>query len=93
MTFQMKKEKVAKGPKELPPNPTMKHPVQLLNEMKGPVDYELMTAGVPPKCQFTAACVIDNRQFQGMGKSKKEAKKAAAMSALQGLYNLVYPVS
>ena len=88
-----KKEKMEKPKveKALPDNPLERHPVQLLNEMKGPLEYEETgREGVPPNCIFTMQVQIGEHTFSGQGRSKKDAKKVAAESALQNLYNLNY---
>lgn len=81
-----------KEPKTLPENAQDKHPVQLLNEMVGPLEYEQTgQTGTPPSCIFTLAVTVNGETFSGQGKSKKEAKKAAAISAVGSLYNVHYP--
>jgi len=86
------KKATVKAEKVLPENPTEKHPVQLLNEMNGPLVYEQTgQTGVPPNCIFTLTVTINETSFSGQGKSKKEAKKAAAQSALAAIYNVQYP--
>jgi len=88
-----KKEKVEKVrvDKSLPENPLMRHPVQLLNEMKGQLDYEETgREGVPPNCIFTITVQIGEEKFSGQGKTKKDAKKGAAEAALSKFYDLKY---
>eukprot|EP00092_Neocalanus_flemingeri_P004309 GFUD01004632.1.p1 GENE.GFUD01004632.1~~GFUD01004632.1.p1 ORF type:complete len:362 (+),score=115.41 GFUD01004632.1:180-1265(+) len=86
------KKATVKAEKVLPENPTEKHPVQLLNEMNGPLVYEQTgQTGVPPNCIFTLTVTINESSFSGQGKSKKEAKKAAAQAALADIYNVQYP--
>ena len=65
-----------------------------MNEMTGPLVYEMTgQAGTPPNCIFTMAVNINGTTFSGQGKSKKEAKKAAAISAAAEMYNVQYPVA
>ena len=65
--------------------------LQLLNEMRGPLEYEETARdGVPPNCVFTLTVKVQDDTFSGQGKSKKEAKKAAAEAALSALYNVTY---
>ena len=45
---------------------------------------------VPPNCVFTMAVTVNGTTYSGQGKSKKEAKKAAAISAVAELYNVHY---
>jgi len=73
--------------KELPPNFKDKHPVQLLNEMKGQLEWEEVgQEGNAPNCVFSLAVRVEDNLYTGQGRSKKDAKKAAAMSALSSLY-------
>merc|ERR1712192_304962 len=91
---KQKKPPAPKGEKTLPENPQTKHPVQLLNEMTGPLVYEQTgQTGVPPNCIFTMAVTVNGTTYSGQGKSKKEAKKAAAISAVAELYCVHYPVA
>ena len=65
---------------------------QLLNEMKGPLEYqETGCEGQPPNCVFTLSVKIQQLTFSGQGRSKKEAKKAAAQAALEAFYNIQFP--
>merc|ERR1719167_1103924 len=85
------KKTATKTEKPLPENPTEKHPVQLLNEMNGPLVYEQTgQSGSPPNCVFTLTVTVNDVPYSGQGKSKKEAKKSAAQSALASLYNVEY---
>lgn len=89
-----KKPAAPKGDKVLPENPQDKHPVQLLNEMTGPLTYEQTgQTGTPPNCIFTMAVNISGTTYSGQGKSKKEAKKAAAIAAAAEVYNVQYPTA
>lgn len=65
--------------------------LQLLNEMKGPLEYlENGCESQPPNFVFTLSVNIQLLTFSGQGRSKKEAKKAAAQAALQAFYNLQF---
>ncbi|OAD58544.1 WW domain-binding protein 11 [Eufriesea mexicana] len=78
--------------KELPPNATNIHPVMLLNQMRPGLTYvELNRVGNPPNTMFTLAVDIDDVEYTGTAKNKKDAKKIAAKSALLALYGLNYP--
>jgi len=84
--------KAPKKAKEIPANPTDRHPVQLLNELKGGVVFSVVgTTGVTPNIIFTMGCEVDGQQYQGVGRNKKDAKKHCAMEALKALYNIQYP--
>ncbi|XP_023328897.1 double-stranded RNA-specific editase 1 isoform X3 [Eurytemora carolleeae] len=85
------KEKKAKGPKVLPENPTQRHPVQLLNEMEGQLEYETTVDGLPPNTFYTITVSVNGIPYTGSGKNKKEAKKIAAQSALAAIHNVHYP--
>ena len=75
-----------------PENPTDRHPVQLLNEMRGNIPYNLVEQrGVHPNVVFVIAVTVDGREFRGEGKSKKDAKKAAALQCLRELHDISYP--
>merc|ERR1712226_1069037 len=70
-----KDEGEPKGEKTLPENASEKHPVQLLNEMAGPLVYEQTgQTGAPPSCVFTLSVTVNGVVYSGQGKSKKEAK-------------------
>jgi dsRNA-specific ribonuclease len=85
------KKATVKAEKVLPENPTEKHPVQLLNEMNGPLVYEQTAqTGAPPNCIFTLTVTVNETPYTGEGKSKKEAKKAAAQAALSALWGVQY---
>lgn len=95
------KEGEPKGEKTLPENASEKHPVQLLNEMAGPLVYEQTgqvsepagQTGTPPSCVFTLSVTVNGETYSGQGKSKKEAKKAAAVNAVGALYGIDYPAT
>jgi len=79
-------------PKQLPENPTSRHPVQLLNEMEAEITYNATVAGAPPNCMFTMTVTCHGGlSFSGSAKNKKDAKKIAAQNALASIYNVVYP--
>jgi len=88
-----KEEKRPAKIKEIPENPTSKHPVQLLNEMNGPIEFELTgEAGEMPQAKvFTMSCTVQDKTYSGNGKSKKDAKKMAALAVLEDLYKITYP--
>lgn len=70
-----------------------KHPVSLLNEKRGrenPITYSCTEEGELPGKVFTITCKVDDKIFSGEAKSKKEAKKLAAIKALAELYGIQY---
>ena len=69
-----------------------RHPVQLLNEVRGGVVFNVIgESGAPPNTIFTMGIELDGRLFKGEGRNKKEAKRNCAIVALQELYDIVYP--
>jgi dsRNA-specific ribonuclease len=69
-----------------------RHPVQLLNELRGGVVFNVIgEAGAPPHMTFTMAIEIDGKLYKGEGRNKKDAKRNCAVAALQEIYNIVYP--
>ena len=81
-----------KQAKKMPDNPTERHPVQLLNELRGGVTFTVVgSSGVTPNIIFTLGCEIDGTQYTGVGRNKKDAKKHCAMEALKVLYQIQYP--
>jgi len=85
------KPKEPKGPKALPENPTSRHPVQLLNEMEGQLQYETTISGQPPQQMFTLSVNLKDNSYSGTATNKKDAKKKAAQAALAAIYNVHYP--
>jgi len=82
----------ARAEKTLPDNPTSKHPVQLLNEMEGPLVYDETVTGEGQNGIFTLTVVVKGKTFTGQGKNKKDAKKKAAANALKGIHGVNYDV-
>ena len=81
-----------KQAKKVPDNPTDRHPVQLLNELRGGVAFNMVgSSGVTPNIIFTIGCEIDGVEYTGVGRNKKDAKKHCAMEALKALYDIQYP--
>ena len=81
-----------KQAKKVPDNPTDRHPVQLLNELRGGVAFNVVgSSGVTPNIIFTMGCEIDGVEYTGVGRNKKDAKKHCAMEALKALYDIQYP--
>merc|ERR1712029_427515 len=67
-----KKEKTDKGEKTLPEDYLKKHPVQLLNEMKGPLEYEeTKREGEPPSLIFTMSVKVGKLFTQGLENPKR----------------------
>ena len=59
--------------------------------MKGPLEYEeTKREGEPPSLIFTMSVKVGEAAYSGVGKSKKDAKKAAAQAALLATYNITF---
>ena len=83
--------KTQKPAKKLPENPTDRHPVQLLNELRGGVLFNLVSeVGSSPNISFTIGVDIDGKRFTGEGKTKKEAKKNCAIEVLKQCHDIVF---
>lgn len=70
-----------------------KHPVSLLNEISGrenSVSYACSEEGDLPGKTFTITCTVDGKDFSGEARTKKEAKKTAAIIALSEVYGVQY---
>jgi len=78
--------------KKVPDNPTSRHPVQLLNELRGTINYQLVEQrGDPPNCMFIMGAEVEGRPFHGEGRNKKDAKKAVALEILKEIHQITYP--
>nr|ADD38452.1 Double-stranded RNA-specific editase 1 [Lepeophtheirus salmonis] len=80
------------GSKKLPDNPTERHPVQLLNEIQGGVNYALVREKPTTPVIFVMSVTVDGVTFEGEGKNKKDSKRNCALAALKKIYGIVYPV-
>ncbi|XP_059488169.1 double-stranded RNA-specific editase 1-like [Neocloeon triangulifer] len=77
--------------KKLPDNPTDRHPVMLLNQLRPNAVFEdAGSQGVPPNIMFTVSVTVDSASYQGIGKNKKDAKKEAAKQALATIFDVHY---
>jgi len=76
-------------PKTKVPPPDNQNPVMTLNELKPGLRFECSESGTSPATKrFKMTVSIDEKDFEGSGASKKQAKQAAARSALTKLYNI-----
>lgn len=83
--------KTQKPAKRLPENPTDRHPVQLLNELRGGVLFNLVSeVGSSPNISFTVGVDADGKRYTGEGKTKKEAKKNCAIEVLKQCHDIVF---
>jgi len=65
------------------------NPVMTLNELKPGLVYDCSESGTSPATKrFMMKVVIEEKEFEGSGASKKLAKQAAARSALTKMYNM-----
>lgn len=88
-----KKPKVVDGvevKKELPEDAASRHPVMMLHEMRGQLDYEISSEGACPNAVYHCTVEVDGQRFTGSFRNKKEAKKLAAANAMSVLYNVTY---
>ena len=71
----------------------MKNAVMMLNEMFPPpaaAQYKVLSmTGAPNNPTFLMVCCIEGQEFEGSGRSKKEAKLAASQLALSTLFGKV----
>ena len=77
-------------PTSNPPNSVLQNAVMMLNEMfppPGAAQYRVLAmSGASNSPSFTLACCLLGREFEGTGRSKKEAKLAASQLALSTLF-------
>ena len=77
--------------KKIPDNPTDRHPVMLLNQLKPGIQFiETSREGTPPNLTFTMSVTVDGKTYNGVAKNKKEAKKEAAIQCLAGSFDIRY---
>ncbi|XP_072535438.1 double-stranded RNA-specific editase B2 [Salminus brasiliensis] len=71
------------------PETTPPSPVVLLNDLRPGLRYACLSQGSKGRGRsFIMAVRVDGRIFEGSGRSKKLAKRRAALSALQALFNI-----
>ncbi|XP_013394719.1 double-stranded RNA-specific editase 1 isoform X2 [Lingula anatina] len=76
-------------PKPIPPQPSGKNPVMILNEQRPGLKYEFVSEmGESHAKSFTMEVTVDGETFQGSGRNKKVAKAHAAQAALSKIFNL-----
>lgn len=88
------KKREPKGPqvpKVLPEDAATRHPVSLLHEMCGALNYESVSEGVSPNFVFHMSVLVKDQKFTGTAKSKKEAKKNCATEVMRNIYGVNYP--
>ncbi|XP_076827333.1 double-stranded RNA-specific editase B2 [Brachyhypopomus gauderio] len=72
-------------PASEPPPPS---PVVLLNDLRPGARYACLAQRAAGRRCFIMAVRVDGRIFEGSGRSKKLAKRQAALGALQALFNI-----
>ncbi|XP_053668105.1 double-stranded RNA-specific editase 1-like [Anopheles marshallii] len=86
--------KVPKTVADLPPNANMRNPTALFAYMRPQIAYEdLGSNNDQLNREFRAAIRSDNHHFIGTGRSKKLARKAAAIEACKVLFGLEFDES
>uniref|UniRef100_A0A182JN54 DRBM domain-containing protein n=2 Tax=Anopheles atroparvus TaxID=41427 RepID=A0A182JN54_ANOAO len=86
--------KVTKTIADLPPDAATRHPTALFAYMRPQVAYkDLGSNDDPLNREFSAAINVDGMQFLGQGRSKKLARKAAAIDACKTLFNVTFDSS
>ncbi|XP_049948245.1 double-stranded RNA-specific editase 1-like [Schistocerca serialis cubense] len=77
--------------KKIPENPTGCHPVLLLHHLKPGIQFtEARQEHTHLDERFTMSVTVDGKTYSGVGKTKKEAKKAAAIACLAGSFKICY---
>ncbi|KAL3836192.1 hypothetical protein ACJMK2_021634, partial [Sinanodonta woodiana] len=73
------------------PKISNKNPVMLLNELKKDIEYTLVSeTGEKQNTMFTMSVKVNGESFEGIGRSKKLAKKEAAKYALIKVFNILH---
>ncbi|XP_050068567.1 double-stranded RNA-specific editase B2-like [Anopheles maculipalpis] len=86
--------KVTKTVADLPPNASTRHPTALFAYMRPQISYEdLGSNNDQLNREFIAGLRSDGRYFIGKGRSKKLARKAAAIDACKDLFGVVFDES
>jgi hypothetical protein len=80
--------------KTLPADAASRHPVQMLHEMLGTMNYETVTDGYPLKeVVYHMSVLVNDQKYTGSAKNKKDAKKQCAMEVMRNVYCVEYPES
>uniref|UniRef100_A0A182LTX3 DRBM domain-containing protein n=1 Tax=Anopheles culicifacies TaxID=139723 RepID=A0A182LTX3_9DIPT len=83
--------KVTKSASDLPPDASMHHPTALFAYMRPQIAYEdLGSNNDQLNREFMAGLRSDGHYFVGKGRSKKLARKAAAIDACKELFGVVF---
>jgi len=54
--------------KKIPDNPTDRHPVMLLNQLRPGIQFtEISREGTPPNLTFTLGVAVDGKSYTGVG--------------------------
>ncbi|XP_055684686.1 double-stranded RNA-specific editase Adar-like isoform X2 [Lutzomyia longipalpis] len=76
---------------ELPANAASTHPTMLLSIMSPGVQFlDVGSEGRPPNVQHTVSVCLQGKNFVGTGRTKKVARKNAAMEACMSVYGVKF---
>ena len=80
-----------KGQKKLPQNAASLHPVSILQEMLGTMEYKIVKVGQYPNKIFEVSVIVKDKKFTGRAKSMKEARRNCAAEAMRNIFGVNYP--
>jgi len=86
-----KKSAKPRAEKTLPEDAATRHPVSMLHEMCGSMDYETVSEGLTPNVVYHMSVLVQDQKFTGTAKTKKEAKKNCAMEVMRNIFGVNYP--
>jgi Double-stranded RNA binding motif len=76
---------------ELPPNAATMHPTMTMAVMRPQTAYqELGSSGTPPAMVYNLGVTVDGEEFVATARSKKLARKSAAIKACNKLFGTAY---
>ncbi|XP_058123237.1 double-stranded RNA-specific editase B2-like [Anopheles coustani] len=86
--------KVTKTVADLPADAATRHPTELFAYMRPQVAYQDLGSNDDPlNREFTASISVEGKEFIGRGRSKKLARKAAAIDACKTLFGVEFDSS
>jgi hypothetical protein len=86
-----KKSAKPRAEKTLPEDAATRHPVSMLHEMCGTMDYETVSEGITPNIVYHMSVLVKDQKFTGSAKTKKEAKKNCAAEVMRNIFGVNYP--
>ncbi|VVC26038.1 Double-stranded RNA-binding domain [Cinara cedri] len=78
------------GRKMFPTNPENYNPVQLLHQMVPNVPFFATINISNTPIRFETSCVLNGKTFKGQGRTKKEAKRESAITAIKHVWGFDY---